>query len=102
MQTFLMRAMPWIVIALCLILGISLHLRQKADRRRHPERQQQQDSRINEGACIGMCVGVAAASVVRLNYGMALGTGALIGALIGSRIRKSGSGNQDPANRAAA
>ena len=54
MQTFLMRAMPWIVIALCLILGISLHLRQKADRRRHPERQQQQDSRINEGACIGM------------------------------------------------
>lgn len=91
MQTFLMRAMPWIVIALCLILGISLHLRQKADRR-HPERQQQQDSRINEGACIGMCVGVAAASVVGLNYGMALGTGALIGALIGSRIRKSGSG----------
>ena len=88
MQTFLMRAMPWIVIALCLILGISLHLRQKADRRRHPERQQQQDSRINEGACIGM----AAASVVGLNYGMALGTGALIGALIGSRIRKSGSG----------
>lgn len=88
MQTFLMRAMPWIVIALCLILGISLHLRQKADRRRHPERQQQQDSRINEGACIGMCVCVAAASVVRLNYGMALGTGALIG----SRIRKSGSG----------
>lgn len=92
MQTFLMRAMPWIVIALCLVLGISLHLRQKADRRRHPERQRQQDSRINEGACIGMCVGVAAASVVRLNYGMALGTGALIGALIGSRIRKSGSG----------
>lgn len=92
MQTFLMRAMPWIVIALCLVLGISLHLRQKADRRRHPERQQQQDSRINEGACIGMCVGVAAASVARLNYGMALGTGALIGALIGSRIRKSGSG----------
>lgn len=92
MQTFLMRAMPWIVIALCLILGISLHLRQKVDRRRHPERQQQQDSRINEGACIGMCVGVAAASVIGFNYGMALGTGALIGALIGSRIRKSGSG----------
>ena len=50
MQTFLMRAMPWIVIALCLILGISLHLRQKADRRRHPERQQQQDSIHDEAS----------------------------------------------------
>ena len=89
MYEFFTGAMPWIVIGLCVVLGISLHLRRKADQRRHPEhRQQGQETRINEGACIGMCAGVAIASAAGINYGLAMGAGTMIGALIGSRIQK--------------
>ena len=49
MYEFFTGAMPWIVIGLCVVLGISLHLRRKADQRRHPEHRQQ--GQAEGGAC---------------------------------------------------
>lgn len=86
MREFLTVAMPWILIGLCLVLGICLHLRKK--HLRHPEEQKGQESRINEGACIGMCIGVAVSAVGGCNPGTFLCVGGLAGAVIGSLIRK--------------
>lgn len=75
MKDFVLSALPFIIIGLCLAI---IFANQKNDKQTY----------CSEGMCIGMCFGVAASSILKINMGLSISLGMLIGETIGVLIEK--------------
>lgn len=70
MKDFILAALPFVVIGICLaIICVNFKSEKK--------------SYCSEGMALGMCFGIAAASAFHVNFALALSIGMLIGEAIG-------------------
>lgn len=70
MNDFIIAALPFIIIGICLAIIFSNGNKYK-------------QTYLSEGLAIGMCFGVAVASALHINLGLGISIGMLIGEAIG-------------------
>lgn len=75
MKDFIISALPFIVIGLCLAIICANFKKNR-------------NTYCSEGMCIGMCFGVAISELLNINLGLGLSLGMLIGETIGILIEK--------------
>ena len=75
MKDFILTALPYIIIGLCLAI-IFANLKDG------------KKTWCSEGMCIGMSFGVALSTSLKINMGLGISLGMLIGAAIGTLIEK--------------
>ena len=73
MKDFILAALPFIIIGLCLAI---IFANQKSKKNSH----------CSEGMCIGMCLGVAISTSLKINMGLGISLGMLIGETVGLLI----------------
>lgn len=81
MKDFILAALPWVTVGICLAVLFADRARQSKKRKSDEEHE---DNYLSEGMCIGMCMGVA----VNAQYGMCIGM--LIGMVFGMFVKKKG------------
>ncbi|HIU77752.1 MAG TPA: hypothetical protein IAC62_17880 [Candidatus Pelethocola excrementipullorum] len=80
MTEFIMSALPFIIIGVCLaIIFANYHGKEK---------EEAVETYLTEGMCLGMCLGVAFSSSIHINMGLGISLGMLIGETIGILIKK--------------
>lgn len=79
MLDFVLMALPFVIIGICLIVIIVNNKKNKID-----------STYIGEGMCLGICFGVLFGSMFSNHLGMFLSLGMLLGEAIGSCINKKG------------
>lgn len=75
MKDFIIAALPFIVIGICLAIICANYKEKK-------------QTYCSEGMSIGMCFGVAISTSLKINMGLGLSLGMLIGETIGILIEK--------------
>ena len=70
MRDFILSALPFVVIGICLAI-ICVHFKEE------------KKTYCSEGMAIGMCFGVAISSTLEINLGLGISIGMLIGEAIG-------------------
>ena len=70
MKDFILSALPFIIMGLCLAIIFANFKKGK-------------NTHCSEGMCIGMCFGVAISSSLKINMGLGMSLGMLIGETIG-------------------
>lgn len=75
MKEFIMAALPWVVISLCIVV-LAVRTGRKESKKK--------ETYIGEGMCIGMCLGVSLKSMIGFDN---LGTAMCIGMLIGENLK---------------
>lgn len=81
MKDFILAALPYVIIGLCLAIIITnLNKSKKGKKNRQ--------TYCSEGMSIGMCFGVALSTSLHFNIGLGLSLGMLIGETIGLLIEK--------------
>lgn len=86
MKEFIMAALPWVVISLCIAV-LAVRTGRKESKKK--------ETYIGEGMCIGMCLGVSLKSMIGFDdLGTAMCIGMLIGEVIGMMIPKKKDDNQ--------
>ncbi|MCQ2551027.1 MAG: hypothetical protein MJ146_02395 [Clostridia bacterium] len=75
MKDFILSALPFVIIGLCLAI-IFANVKKK------------KDNYCSEGMCIGMCLGVAVSTFMNISMGLGISLGMLIGETVGILIEK--------------
>lgn len=75
MKDFILAALPFVIIGLCLAVIFANYKKEKS-------------THCSEGMCIGMCFGVAISSILKINIGLGISLGMLIGEAVGMLIEK--------------
>lgn len=78
MKEFIMAALPFIILGLCIIIIIKSNMNNK----------NKDNTYISEGMILGMCFGLLISSSLKLNTGLYLTLGMIIGEAIGCNITK--------------
>lgn len=79
MKDFIVAALPFFIIGICLAI-ICANFRRK--------RNDEEQNCLVEGMCIGMCLGVAVSTALKANIGLGISIGMLVGETIGLFVRK--------------
>ena len=75
MKDFIMAALPFVILGICVIVIII-------------NRKDSKKTYISEGMCLGMSFGVMISSMFSNNYGLGISLGMFVGEAIGSLILK--------------
>lgn len=75
MKEFILSALPWVIIGLCIVVICANKKSKKNDY-------------ISEGMCIGMSLGILFSTMLNINLCLGLSIGMLIGEAIGISIKK--------------
>ena len=78
MKEFIMAALPFVIIGICIIILIVNSKYNKKDK----------NSYLLEGLSLGMCFGLCFSNSLNIDLGLGLSLGMLIGEAIGSAIKK--------------
>lgn len=85
MKEFILAALPWIIIGLCVAV-LAVQVSRKRSKGKDREKK---ENYMAEGMCIGMCLGVSFQVAIGFdNLGVALCIGMLVGEVIGMMIPK--------------
>lgn len=85
MKEFILAALPWIIIALCVAV-LAVQISRKRSKGKDGEKK---ENYMAEGMCVGMCLGVSLQVAIGFdNLGVALCIGMLVGEVIGMMIPK--------------
>ena len=79
MKDFILAALPFIVIGVCIAVLAANHGKIKESKNKNC---------LEEGMCLGMCFGVAISTALDLNLGLGISLGMLIGETVGMFIKK--------------
>lgn len=86
MKDFLLAALPWLAIGLCLAIFFARNANnEKTDKRENKN----VDNFGSEGMSVGMCIGVALGTLFKGGVGVGISAGMLLGLSIGSAIPKN-------------
>ena len=78
---FMRAALPWIAMGLLLAVFFARGAHRKKDK-------EKKENYGSEGMALGMCFGVAISSALRIDVGLGLTAGMLLGLIAGSCIEK--------------
>lgn len=84
MKDFLLAALPWVAMGICLAVFFARSANEKKG--------EKAENYGSEGMSIGMCFGVAIGSSIEGGVGVGITVGMLIGLLVGSNIQKNTDG----------
>lgn len=79
MKDFILAALPFIVIGVCIAVMAANHGKLKEGKNKNY---------LEEGMCLGMCFGVAISTALNLNLGLGISLGMLIGETVGMFMKK--------------
>lgn len=79
MKDFILAALPFIVIGVCIAVMAANHGKLKEGKNKNY---------LGEGMCLGMCFGVAISTALNLNLGLGISLGMLIGETVGMFMKK--------------
>ena len=85
MKDFIAAALPWVLIASAVAIFVAVNYRQ-SQRQKNGENVRQ--TRMNEGACFGICVGIAMGTSDVMGLPLAIGMGMLMGEVLGMCLKK--------------
>ena len=85
MKEFIIAALPWIVIGLCVAVLAANGIMQK---KTSGGDEAAQGSYISEGMSIGMCMGVAFNGLLDIGLGLGISLGMLVGMIVGMMLKK--------------
>lgn len=85
MVEFVKAALPWVLIAIAVAIFAFCNVRQS---RKRNAGEKTTSNRMNEGACFGLCVGLALGTSDVMELTLALGAGMLLGEVIGMCMKK--------------